>query len=149
MQKLNGIIAGITIKGLTSPARLELGEPRDVSLRILFAQSIVMTQHLTCEIKTLCYPRAAVFAFCLALMAWNGMLVIHAALRSVHGEETVQENLSGYYLSLEISQVYHGMMIAIPAEEWAVFQNLTTAQLALLSDFPRLSSILRTTSSRG
>lgn len=91
-----------------------------------------MTDHLTCEIKTLCYPRAAVFAFCLALMAWNGMSVIHAALRSVHGEETIEENLSGYYLSLEISQVYHGMMIAIPAEEWAVFQNLTTAQLASL-----------------
>jgi len=91
-----------------------------------------MTEHLTCEIKTLCYPLAAVFAFCLALMAWNGMSVIHAALRSVHGEETVEENLSGYYLSLEIAQVYHGMMIAIPAEEWAVFQNLTTAQLASL-----------------
>ena len=67
-----------------------------------------MTEHLTCEIKTLCYPRAAVFAFCLALMAWNGMSVIHAALRSVHGEETVEENLSGYYLSLEISQSITG-----------------------------------------
>ena len=51
--------------------------------------------HLPCESKTLCYPRAAVFAFCVALMAWNGMSVIHAALRSVHGEERVEENLSG------------------------------------------------------
>ena len=50
-----------------------------------------MTDHLTCEIKTLGYPRAAVFAFCLALMAWNGMSVIQAALRNVHGEETVEE----------------------------------------------------------
>ena len=47
MHKLNGIIAGITIRGLTSPARLELGELRDVSLRILFAQSIVMPPKLT------------------------------------------------------------------------------------------------------
>ncbi len=89
-----------------------------------------MTENLTCEIKTLGYPRAAVFAFCLALMAWNGMSVIHAALRSVHGEETVEENLSSYYLSLEISQVYHGMLIAIPAEEWMIFRDLTTPQLA-------------------
>lgn len=88
-----------------------------------------MTENLTCEIKTLGYPRAAVFAFCLALMAWNGMSVIHAALRSVHGEETVEENLSSYYLSLEISQVYHGMLIAIPPEEWEIFRNLTTTQL--------------------
>lgn len=91
-----------------------------------------MTDDLTCEIKTLGYPRAAVFAFCLALMAWNGMSVIHAALRSVHGEECVEQNLSTYYLSLEISQVYHGMLIAIPAEDWEIFRNLTTAQLASL-----------------
>jgi IS4 transposase len=91
-----------------------------------------MTENLTCEIKTLGYPRAAVFAFCLALMAWNGMSVIHAALRSVHGEETVEENLSSYYLSLEIAQVYHGMMIAIPSAEWKIFRTLNTAQLASL-----------------
>jgi IS4 transposase len=91
-----------------------------------------MTENLTCEIKTLGYPRAAVFAFCLALMAWNGMSVIHAALRSVHGEETVEKNLSSYYLSLEISQVYHGMLIAIPPAEWEIFRNLTTVQLASL-----------------
>jgi IS4 transposase len=89
-----------------------------------------MTENLTCEIKTLGYPKAAVFAFCLALMAWNGMSVIHAALRNVHGEETVEQNLSNYYLSLEIAQVYNGMMIAIPADEWQVFQSLSPAQLA-------------------
>lgn len=89
-----------------------------------------MTENLTCEIKTLAYPRAAVFAFCLALMAWNGMSVIHAALRSVHGEETVEEHLSGYYLALEISQVYHGMMIAIPPAEWTIFQDLSPTQMA-------------------
>ncbi len=83
------------------------------SVETLFQE---MTENLTCEVKTLGYPRAAIFAFCLAVMAWNGMSVIHAALRSVHGEEMVEENLSGYYLALEISQVYHGMMIAIPPE---------------------------------
>jgi len=89
-----------------------------------------MTENLTCEIKTLGYPRAAVFAFCLALVAWNGMSVIHAALRNVHGEETVEQNLSNYYVALEIAQVYNGMMIAIPAAEWEIFQNLTTAKMA-------------------
>ena len=89
-----------------------------------------MTENLTCEIKTLGYPRAAVFAFCLALMAWNGMSVIYAALRNVHDEETVEQNLSNYYVSLEIAEVYNGMMIAIPAAEWKLFQNLTTAKMA-------------------
>jgi len=38
--------AGIAIRGLTSPARRKPGEPRDVSLRIRFSQSIVMPQNL-------------------------------------------------------------------------------------------------------
>ena len=46
MHKLSVINAGIAINGLTSPARREPGEPRDVSLQILFSQSIVMPQNL-------------------------------------------------------------------------------------------------------
>ena len=69
------------------------------------------------------------FAFCLALMAWNGMSVIHVALRGAHGEETVEENLSSYQLSQEISKVYHQMLLAIPAEEWMIFRDMNATQL--------------------
>jgi len=89
-----------------------------------------LTETLTCEIKTLGYPKAAVFAFCLALVAYNGISVIKAALRSGHGTDTVEEHVSGYYLSLEISKTYTGMMIAIPPQHWTVFRHMTVAQLA-------------------
>jgi IS4 transposase len=89
-----------------------------------------LTETLTCEIKTLGYPKAAVFAFCLALVAYNGISVIKAALRSVHGTDTVEENVSGYYLSLEISKTYTGMMIAIPPKHWTVFRDMSVTQLA-------------------
>ena len=89
-----------------------------------------LTETLTCEIKTLGYPKAAVFAFCLALTAYNGISVIKAALRAVHGTDTVEENVSGYYLSLEISKTYTGMMIAIPLKHWVVFRDMTVSQLA-------------------
>ena len=89
-----------------------------------------LTETLTCEIKTLGYPKAAVFAFCLALVAYNGISVIKAALRSVHGTDTVEEHVSGYYLSLEISKTFTGMMIAIPAKHWIVFRDMSVAQLA-------------------
>ena len=88
-----------------------------------------LTETLTCEIKTLGYPKAALFAFCLALVAYNGISVIKASLRSAHGTETVEDNVSGYYLSLEISKTYTGMMIAIPAEHWSVFRDMSVAQL--------------------
>ena len=122
------ILTNLSIKAATALKVADLYRKR-WSVETMFQE---MTENLTCEIRTLGYPRAAVFAFCLALMAWNGMSVIHAALRNVHGEETVEDNLSGYYLALEISQVYHGMMIAIPPAEWEIFQNLTTLQLAAL-----------------
>ena len=43
------------------------------------------------EINTLGYPKAALFGFCLALVAYNLLAVVMAALRGVHGEETVDE----------------------------------------------------------
>ena len=39
------------------------------------------------EINTLGYPKAALFAFCVALVSYNVLSTIKAALRSVHGEE--------------------------------------------------------------
>ena len=39
------------------------------------------------EINTLGYPKAALFGFCLALVAYNMVAVVMAALRSVHGGE--------------------------------------------------------------
>ena len=38
-------------------------------------------------INTLGYPKAALFGFCLALVAYNFLAVVLAALRRVHGEE--------------------------------------------------------------
>ena len=61
------------------------------------------------------YPKAALFGFCLALVAYNVLAVVLAALRGVHGEETVEEEVSLYYIANEISTTYHGMMIAIPS----------------------------------
>jgi IS4 transposase len=76
------------------------------------------------EIDTLGYPKAALFAFCVALVSYNVLSVVKAALRSVHGEEAV-EGLSFYYLADEVAGTHRGMMIAIPEQEWAVFHGLT------------------------
>jgi len=91
-----------------------------------------LTCTLTCEIKTLGYPKAALFGFCLALLAYHAVSVIKAALRSVHGAQTVERNLSGYYLSLELAQTYPGMMIAIPPPHWRIFRRVPPAKMATL-----------------
>jgi len=84
-----------------------------------------ITTTLSCEIKTLGYPKAALFAFCLALLAYNAVAVIKAALRREHGRQTINDKVSGYYLSLEIGRTYDGMMVAIPAPQWAFFRDLS------------------------
>jgi IS4 transposase len=96
------------------------------SIETLFYE---ITQTLACEIKTLCYPPAALFAFCLALAAANAVAVLKAALRASHGVEQAQE-MSAYYLALEIKQVHEGMMIALPPDEWAVFRTMSIATFA-------------------
>jgi IS4 transposase len=85
---------------------------------------------LNSEINTLGYPKAALFAFCVALVAYNVLSTLKAALRSVHGEEKVAEEVSGYYVADEIQMTRRGMMIAIPEDEWVVFQDLCPVELA-------------------
>jgi hypothetical protein len=84
------------------------------------------------DLHTLGYPKAALFGFCLALVASNLLAVVVAALRRVHGEERVDEEVSLYYSANEITTTDHGMMIAIPEPEWDVFYSMSTADLAAI-----------------
>ena len=81
------------------------------------------------EINTLGYPKAALFGFCLALVAYNMLAVVMAALRSVHGGDAIDQGLSLYYVANDIAQTYHGMMIAIPEEKWRVFSRMAPAEM--------------------
>ena len=89
-----------------------------------------LTVALNCEVNTLGYPKAALFGFCTAVVAYNVLAVLKAALRAVHGEARVQQEVSGYYMALEWGLVYAGMMIALPAPEWEVFGQMSAAELA-------------------
>jgi IS4 transposase len=83
------------------------------------------------EINTLGYPKAALFGFCLALVAYNVLAVVLAALRGVHGQQTVDDEVSLYYLANEVATTYHGMMIAIPEMEWDVFYRMSALDMAV------------------
>ena len=76
------------------------------------------------------YPKAALFTFCLALLAYNAVSLIKAALRSAHGRQKVNDEVSSYALSLEISRTYDGTMIAIPAPHWGLFRILSDQAFA-------------------
>ena len=91
----------------------------------------VATETFHCEIKTLGYPRAALFSFCMALVAYNLFSCLKGVLASVHGSDCL-EKLSYYYLADELEGTYRGMMIAWPPEEWQDFGQTSLRQLSSL-----------------
>jgi hypothetical protein len=85
---------------------------------------------LAAEINTLAYPKAALFCFCVGLVAYNVFSVLKGALRAAHGQATVTEKVSAYYVAHEVSRTYAGMMIAIPDEAWTTFAEMTASEFA-------------------
>jgi hypothetical protein len=74
-----------------------------------------VAQNLEGEIEKLGYPRAALFSFCMALVCYNVLSVGLAALRAAHGVETVQEQVSFYYLCDEVAATHRIRLCTSPA----------------------------------
>jgi hypothetical protein len=66
------------------------------SIETAFCES---TTTLSCAINPLGYPKAALLAFGLALMAYNAVSLIKAALRRAHGRQKSNDEVASYALS--------------------------------------------------
>jgi len=103
-----------------------------------------MQTALSCEVNTLGYPRAALFAFCVALLLQNAFSMLKATLRSAHGASQVDEKVSGILLSQELRKTYDGMMVQIPSEHWTVFSTMPLKEFArVLLDLAKKVDIAR------
>lgn len=89
-----------------------------------------ITTNLRCEINTLGYPDAALFGFCIALLIYNTLSVVQAALRDSQTEKRkIERNVSMYAIADEVSSVWRGMEIAVPNKVWTdLYANLTPKQ---------------------
>ena len=76
-----------------------------------------LTDLLHCEVPSLGYPRAALFAFSMSAVAGNALAVLKGNLRVAHGAE-VAEEVSDFALVDEVASFYPGMMLAVPAARW-------------------------------
>lgn len=90
----------------------------------------LLTTTLKCEQKSLGYPRAALFSFCVTLLAYNALATVKAALRSVHGSAKVEEEVSLPKVAEHVYRNYGGMMVGLPPEEWLRFRLLSAADMA-------------------
>jgi hypothetical protein len=80
------------------------------------------------EVSGLGYPRAALFAFAVALCSYNVLAVIKASIRATHG--AVEPGVSGYHVANEVAGASRGLLIAIPAAEWAAFARVSAVGMA-------------------
>jgi len=90
-----------------------------------------LTDLLHCEIPSLGYPLAALFAFCLSVLVGNALAILSGNLRVIHGDEMVTE-LSTHALVNDVAEVYPGMMIAVPPTEWKFLNGCSADQMARL-----------------
>jgi hypothetical protein len=91
---------------------------------------LTLTQIMDGEIPSLGYPKAALFAFGIALVSYNIASVIRAALRATFGHEKVEKEVSWYYIANEVRFNYGGMDVALDEEIWAPFQSMSASELA-------------------
>lgn len=90
----------------------------------------VLTTTLKCEQSSLGYPRAALFAFCVTLVAYNVLATVKAALRSVHGSDKVEREVSLIKLTERVSRNYEGMMAGLTPVDWEVFRDQDSKEMA-------------------
>jgi hypothetical protein len=83
-----------------------------------------VTVALRCEIATLGHPRAALLAFCVAVMGYHVLAVERAAFAAERGRAAA-ETLSDYYLAGEIAGMTKGMLVVLPPEKWTFFHRCT------------------------
>ena len=88
-----------------------------------------VAQTLNAEPQTLCYPPAALFAFCLGLVASNAVALMRAAMRSVHGAPAV-DAMSNFYVAEEIRETHRGMTIALSLDPTPTTLTMTPTELA-------------------
>ena len=88
-----------------------------------------LTQMLQCEIDTLGYPRAALFGFSVALVTYNILSTVQAALRAKFGAEKIQEEVSLYYVAIEMQASHQGMEVVFDTEDWEPFRTMPAKAL--------------------
>jgi hypothetical protein len=91
-----------------------------------------LESHLNSEINTLGYPKAALFSFCLALVAFNLYAVVMAVVQATHPDKVIKDEVSEYYIAQEIDVATDGLLIAIPKNEWTVFAHARPSELAVI-----------------
>jgi hypothetical protein len=83
------------------------------------------------EIETLGYPKAALFSFGVSLLMYNILNLMKVAIAAAHKKPELADEVSTYYLALDVHGAWQGLVIAVTNEEFeSECADLTTKQFA-------------------
>lgn len=89
-----------------------------------------LTTSMTCELKSVSHPKAALFLFCSAMLAFNVRQVLLAALYAEHPDESVLQ-VSHFQVSLEVSKYTDGMLAVMSEEIWSELLPSSPSELCM------------------
>jgi IS4 transposase len=89
---------------------------------------------LESEIKTLGQPRAALFAFGVAALAYNVLALLMAAVRVKHVStlEKLNIDVSPYYIAMQIRMHYGGLLLVTDPGDWETYESFNPSRFAKL-----------------
>lgn len=89
-----------------------------------------LTDYLSCEVRALGYPRAALLAFSLAVTAYNCLRCVKAAVSNRFGVDETDDKLSMFYVGQELKQTMGGLEVALEIDYWTQFETMSISELA-------------------
>ena len=82
------------------------------------------------EVETLGYPKAALFAFASGVCAFNALSTLRAALRSAHGAELVEREVSAFHVAEQARSHWRGLQVLLIAAGWCNWHRVPLAELS-------------------
>lgn len=82
------------------------------------------------ELTGLGQPKAALLGFCTALLAYNVLSVLQAAVEAAHAHVVQREPLSTFYVAAELREYYGGLRAAVAPEAWGPLMGQSPRALA-------------------
>lgn len=86
---------------------------------------------LTCESASVGHPQAALFLFCMSMLAYNLRQTLFSALYAEHDEEEVNQ-VSHFHISVEVARYTDGMLVALDDKAWGELVPTRVSNLAKL-----------------
>jgi hypothetical protein len=92
--------------------------------------NLELIKHFASEQTSLGHPPATLFAFCVSIVAFNMLQLVHASLRAAHGAEATKDKISNYYLAHALQGGWEATRI-VDNKYWIKkYSQLTPKQLA-------------------